>query len=114
MRSAADVVDERDEHEHRVEREPWQRDDSSLEKVPEARGLMVDGAAAVVRVAGGRVSIVQLAGEEEPLRELLEGARSLGDAVSVLNLPVGHPAGAALTALAGRADVRQHEMVLRL
>ena len=75
---------------------------------------MVDGAAAVVRVVGGRVSVVQLAGDEEPLRELLEGARSLGDAVSILNLPAGHPAAAALTALGGTADVRQHEMVLRL
>ncbi len=100
--------------EHRVERDPWQRDDASLEKVAGARGLMVDGAAAVVRVVGGRVSVVQLAGDEEPLRELLEGARSLGDAVSILNLPAGHPAAAALTALGGTADVRQHEMVLRL
>jgi hypothetical protein len=34
--------------------------------------------------------------------------------VSVLNLPAGHPAGAALAALGGTADVRQHEMLLRL
>ena len=100
--------------EHRVEREPWQRDDVSLQKVAEPRGLLVEGAAAVVRVVGGRVSVVQLAGDEEPLRALLEGARSLGDALSVLNLPAGHPAGAALAALGGNADVRQHEMVLRL
>ena len=100
--------------EHRVEREPWQRDDVSLEKIAEPRGLLVDGAAAVVRVVGGRVSIVQLAGGEDPLRALLEGARSLGDAVSLLNLPAGHPAAAALAALGGTADVRQHEMVLRL
>lgn len=100
--------------EHRVEREPWQRDDASLAKVADTRGLVVDGAAAVVRVAGGRVSILQLAGEEEPLQELLAGARALGESLVVLNLPAGHPAGAALTALGGSADVRQHEMVLRL
>ena len=114
----ASEVDAHEAHawirEHRVEREPWQRDDASLAKVIEARGLMVDGAAAVVRVAGGRVSVVQIAGEAAPLQELLQGARSLGDAVSVLNLPSGHPAGAALGALGGTADVRQHEMVLRL
>jgi ribosomal protein S18 acetylase RimI-like enzyme len=100
--------------EHRVEREPWQRDDVSLAKVAEARGLRVDGAAAVVRVVGGRVSVVQLAGDEGSLTALLGGVRALGEAVSVLNLPAGHPAGAALAALGGTADVRQHEMLLRL
>ena len=100
--------------EHRVEREPWQRDDVSLGKVTEPRGLLVEGAAAVVRVVGGRVSVVQIAGDEEPARTLLEGARSLGDVLSVLNVPVGHPAGRALAALGATADVRQHERVLRL
>ena len=100
--------------EHRVEREPWQRDDVSLAKAADARGLMVAGAAAVVRVVGGRVSVVQIAGDEAPLRQLLAAARGLGDTVSVLNLPAGHPASAALAALDGNADVRQHEMVLQL
>ena len=99
--------------EHRVDREPWQRDDVSLEKVTEPRGLLVEGAAAVVRVAGGRVSIVQIAGDGVSVRTLLESARSLGDVLSILNLPAGHPAGNALAALGGTADVRQHEMVLR-
>jgi len=100
--------------EHRVEREPWQRDDPSLAKAADARGLMVAGAAAVVRVVGGRVSVVQIAGDEAPLRQLLEGACRLGDTVSVLNLPAGHPASTALAALGGTAEVRQHEMVLHL
>ena len=100
--------------EHRVEREPWQRDDASLAKATDARGLVVAGAAAVVRGAGGRVSVVQIAGEEAPLRQLLEGVRRLGDNVSVLNLPAGHPASSALAALGGTANVRQHEMVLQL
>lgn len=98
----------------RAEREPWQRDDASLAKVAEPRGLRVDGAAAVVRVARGRVSVVQVAGEREPLRRLLAGAGALGKTVSVLNLPAGDPAAAALADLGGRVDVRQHEMVLRL
>jgi GNAT superfamily N-acetyltransferase len=100
--------------EHRVEREPWQRDDASLANVTATRGLVVDGAAAVVRVTGSRVSVLQLAGEEAPLRTLLAGARALGESLVLLNLPAGHPAGAALASLGGRADVRQHEMVLRL
>ena len=50
--------------EHRTEREPWQRDDASLENGRgRAWGWRVDGAAAIVRVAGGRVSVLQLAGE---------------------------------------------------
>jgi GNAT superfamily N-acetyltransferase len=99
---------------HRTEREPWQRDDASLASVTDARGLLVDGAAAVVRVAGTRVSILQIEGSEEPLRRLLEGARTLGETVSALNLPVGHPAAVALRELGGRVDVRQHEMSLAL
>jgi ribosomal protein S18 acetylase RimI-like enzyme len=99
---------------HRTEREPWQRDDASLAKAADLRGLVVDGAAAVVRVHGGRVSVVQIAGDEEPLRKLLGAVRSLGDALSVLNLPAGHPAADALAALGGTVDVRQHEMVLQL
>lgn len=98
----------------RTEREPWQRDDASLAKIADARGLRVDGAAAVVRVAGGRVSVVQVAGDPEPLQQLLAGARSLGDTLGILNLPSGHPAGAALAVLGGRVDVRQHELLLNL
>ncbi len=101
--------------EHRVERDPWQRDDASLAKIAETRGLAVDGAAAVVGVSAGRVSVLQLAGDGEgPLRSLLAAARSLGESLVLLNLPAGHPAGAALASLGGRAAVRQHEMVLRL
>ena len=99
---------------NRTEREPWQRADESLEKIDDARGLLVDGAAAVVRVAGTRVSVLQIEGSGEPLGQLLAGARSLGETLSVLNLPVGHPAGAVLADLGGRADVRQHEMLLAL
>ena len=99
---------------HRSEREPWQRDDVSLSRVAETQGLVVDGAAAVVRVAGGRVNVIQLAGEPGPLRELLAGARSLGETLAILNLPDDHPAGDALRELGGRVDVRQHELVLAL
>jgi len=53
-------------------------------------------------------------GDEAPLRQLLEAVRRLGDTVSLLNLPAGHPASTALAALGGTVDVRQHEMVLQL
>jgi ribosomal protein S18 acetylase RimI-like enzyme len=98
----------------REHREPWQRDDGTLAHLDDLTGLAADGGAAVVRVANGRVLVMQIAGDDDALRELLSGARSLGDAVQVLNLPEGHPAAAALDELGGRVDVRQHEMALRL
>jgi ribosomal protein S18 acetylase RimI-like enzyme len=101
--------------EHRNEREPWQRADASFEIDEGTLGLMVQDAAAVVRVSGDRVGVVQLAGRTAAaLRELLSGARSLGETLGVLNLPANHLAGGALLELGGRVDVRQHEMVLAL
>jgi ribosomal protein S18 acetylase RimI-like enzyme len=97
---------------HRRDREPWQRDDGTLAHLDDLVGLEAEDAAAVVRVAGGRVSVQQIAGSDVALRELLAASRALGDSVHVLNLPAGHPAGAALRDLGGRIDVRQHEMAL--
>ena len=94
-------------------RDPWQPTTPRSPRSP-TREVLVDGAAAVVRVAGGRVGVVQIEGDGDPLRKLLAGARSLGETLTVLNLPVGHPAGAALAELGGRVDIRQHEMVLTL
>ena len=65
-------------------------------------------------MAGGRVGVVQLGGEPATLRDLLAAASSLGDSLSVLNLPAGQPAGEALEELGGHVAVRQHEMVLAL
>ena len=100
--------------EHRTGREPWQRSDATLAKLADLRGVTVEGAAAVVRVSGGRVSVLQIAGTEEPLRELLGGVRSLADVVGVVNLPAGDPTAAALSMLGGTVAVRQHEMLLEL
>ena len=99
---------------HRQEREPWQRADASFE-IEDMRGLLVEGAAAVVRVSEDRMSVVQLAGRTPAaLRDLLAGARSLAGTIGVLNLPAGHEAARVLLDLGGRVDVRQHEMVLTL
>jgi ribosomal protein S18 acetylase RimI-like enzyme len=97
----------------RTEREPWQRADGSLAHLEDATGLVVDGAAAVVRVGSGRVAVVQLGGDADALRELLAAARSLGT-LSIVNLPAGDPARPALEALGGRVEARQHEMALPL
>jgi hypothetical protein len=74
---------------------------------------MVDDAAALVRIAGGLVGVLQLAGQPDALRELLTGARALGESLVVVNLPAGHPASAILEALGGSLDGRQHELELR-
>ena len=100
---------------HREEREPWQRADASFELSEGTLGLMVRDAAAVVRVSGDRVGVIQLAGRTQAaLLELLAGARSLAGTLGILNLPAGHPAGTVLRELGGRVDVRQHELMLAL
>ena len=52
--------------------------------------------------------------QEDLVAGVCPGVRRLGDTVSVLNLPAGHPASSALAALGGTANVRQYEMVLQL
>ena len=101
--------------EHRSGREPWQRADGTLAHLEELVGLRTDGGAAVLRVAGGRASILQLqAGDESALETLVTAARGLADAVSWLNLPAGEGPSAVLERLGGRVDARQLEMVLEL
>ena len=101
--------------EHRSEREPWQRADGTVARLSGLEGIAGEGGAAVARVAGGRVSILQLAAESPAAIEALLGAaRGLGDSVSWLNLPADDPAATWLERLGGRVDARQHEMVLEL
>jgi hypothetical protein len=68
----------------------------------------------VVRVADGRVSLIQAAGDAGELRELVGAATSLGDAFIALNVPPDHPVSPVLRELGGRVDVTQHEMTLAL
>jgi ribosomal protein S18 acetylase RimI-like enzyme len=98
----------------RREREPWQRDDRTIANLDDLTGLEADGGAAVARVSNGRVSMLQLAGDEAALRTLFTSARALGDSVVMLNLQEGHPAGLVLEELGGRRDITQHEMALAL
>ena len=101
--------------EHRSAREPWQRADGTLARLSGLEGIAGEGGAAVARVTGGRVSILQLAAEGPAATEALLGAaRGLGDSVSWLNLPADDPASTVLERLGGRVDARQHEMVLEL
>lgn len=98
----------------RVVREPWQRDDGSIENLDRLHGLAAGDGAAVVRVSDGRVSLLQAAGEADELLELVGAATSLGDSLIALNVPPDHPVSPVLRELGGRVDVTQHEMTLTL
>ena len=94
----------------RTEREPWQRADGTLAHHSDLRGLATDAGAAVYRQPGENVSLIQIAGDAEPL---LRALRTLG-AVTILNLPDNDPAAPVLETLGGAVRIRQHEMVLEL
>jgi ribosomal protein S18 acetylase RimI-like enzyme len=99
--------------ERRDGREPWQRADATVARLaelePPPEGYVVDGGAAIVRGAPGRATIVQLAGAARPV---LEAIRGTTESATLLNLPAGDPAAAALGSLGGEVIVRQHELVL--
>ena len=95
-------------------REPWQRDDGTVERLDQLRGLATGDGAAVVRVANGRVALLQAVGDAHELRELVTAATALGDPLLALNVPPDHPVSPVLRELGGRVDVTQHEMTLAL
>jgi len=104
---------------HRSWREPWQRTDATLERLhalePAPAGLVVPGGAAVVRVADGLVTVVQLAAESDAAYDaVLAAARHQAPNLLLLNLPEAHPAGAAFARLEAGPNIRQHEMLLEL
>jgi GNAT superfamily N-acetyltransferase len=99
--------------------EPWQRADETFARFramePPPEGVVVNGGAAVLRVTGGRVSLVQAGAESgEAGQRLLRAAAAAGDSLHVLNLPADDPLGDAFRTLGGRIDVRQHELALQL
>jgi hypothetical protein len=88
---------------------PWQRADASLP--PAYERIEVDGGAALIRVTGPRVSVLQFeADDESAAEELLAAARARGESLHYVNAPEGDPASAALEALGGSLDLRQFEM----
>jgi ribosomal protein S18 acetylase RimI-like enzyme len=90
---------------------PWQRADESLR--PGYERLEVDGGAAVIRGAGGTISLLQLRAENaDAARTLLAAARGRGTGLRFVNVPEGHPGTAAIADLGGKLDLRQLEMRL--
>jgi ribosomal protein S18 acetylase RimI-like enzyme len=90
---------------------PWQRADESLR--PGYERLEVDGGAAVIRGAGGTISLLQLRAENaHAARALVAAARSRGTGLRFVNVPEGHLGTTAIAELGGKLDLRQLEMRL--
>jgi GNAT superfamily N-acetyltransferase len=90
---------------------PWQRADESLR--PGYERLEVDGGAAVIRGAGGTLSLLQLRAENgEAARALIAAARARGTGLRFVNVPEGHIGTRAIAELGGKLELRQYEMRL--
>jgi ribosomal protein S18 acetylase RimI-like enzyme len=98
----------------RATREPWQRADGTVDNLDDVAGLVSGDAAAIVRVADGRVHLLQAAGPDDDLLEVVRAAAALGDSLHALNVDPADPLASALAAAGGRVDVRQHELALPL
>jgi ribosomal protein S18 acetylase RimI-like enzyme len=99
--------------EQRSAPEPWQRDDDTLRHYDDLRGMCLDTGAAVFRVAGGRATLLQFAGDEAAAGAVLTSLRRAGP-VNLFNVPAGDPVLRASEGLGGRTTLRQQEMVLSL
>ena len=97
--------------------EPWQRADETLahlaDRDPPLQALVADGAAAIFRTSGPAVNLVQAAGDEDGLREIVSELRARGP-VSAVNYPAGGVVSTVLQAAGADVALRQHEMVLPL
>ena len=90
---------------------PWQRADESLR--PGYERLEVDGGAAVIRGAGGTISLLQLrADNADAARILVAAARARGTGLRFVNVPEGQVGTTAIADLGGKLDLRQYEMAL--
>jgi len=97
--------------------EPWQRSDDTvdrlLERDPAPQAMAADRAAAIYRVTGDNVGLVQAAGRRSGLAVVLASLRARGR-VTAVNYPAGGEVADAFRALGGEVSLRQYEMVKRL
>jgi ribosomal protein S18 acetylase RimI-like enzyme len=97
--------------------EAWQRDDATLANLsacdPAPRGLVAGAAAAVYRLDGARVGLIQAAGDPDGLRTLLAALRRRGT-VSAVNYPADGSVAQALRSAGADVVLRQLEMSLLL
>jgi GNAT superfamily N-acetyltransferase len=91
--------------------EPWQRDDATVDNLDGVAAIGAEGAAAVYRMEGRRVNLLQAGGEGAG--ELVAGLRALGPMLA-LNYPVGDPVTVALHDAGATELLRQLEMAIDL
>ena len=91
--------------------EPWQRDDATVDHLDGVAAIAAEGAAAVYRMEGERVNLLQAGGEGAG--ELVAALRARGP-ILALNYPVGAPVTAALHDAGATEVLRQLEMVIDL
>ena len=101
----------------RDEPEPWQREDETLAHLlgrePAPQALVAGDAAAIYRLNGPTVSLIQAAGGDTGLREIAAALRALGP-VSAVNYPAGGVVATALREAGAEVPLRQFEMVAPL
>jgi ribosomal protein S18 acetylase RimI-like enzyme len=101
----------------REEPEPWQREAESVANLarrePPPQGLVAGDAAAVFRADGGRVGLLQAAGDPDGLRTLIASLRGRGT-LSAVNYPAGGSVADALREAGADVALRQLEMTLAL
>ena len=97
--------------------EPWQRADATtdrlLQRRPAPEAMVAGEAAAVYRVIGDNVGLVQAAGDERGLAAILASLRAKGK-VTAVNYPAGGAVAEALRAVGADVSLRQYEMVRSL
>ena len=99
----------------RTWREPWQRADESVANYDDVEALESEHGAILFRRAGDRVWLLQgVAPDEGTARELLLALPEQATSLHWLNGPAGDPFNAAIGALGGMQQWRQHEMLLAL
>ena len=92
--------------------EPWQRDDATVDNLDGVAAIAAEGAAAVYRMEGERVNLLQAGGEGAG--ELVAALRARGP-ILALSYPVGAaPVTAALHDAGATEVLRQLEMVIDL
>jgi GNAT superfamily N-acetyltransferase len=101
----------------REEPEPWQREDETVAHLiardPAPRALVAGDAAAIYRMSGPAVSLVQAAGGDTGLSGIITELRALGP-VSAVNFPAGGAVSAMMREAGAEVTLRQYEMVAPL
>jgi hypothetical protein len=101
----------------REEPEPWQREDETIAHLiardPAPQALVAGDAAAIYRMSGPAVSLVQAAGGDTGLGGIITELRALGP-VSAVNYPARGAVSAVMREEGGEVTLRQHEMVAAL